>query len=363
MKKHKDARPAFIHHKLLRQKIQAHLPLHGARLAFMAQFVMALIVVRTVTLSTVASALNVKVFPESNEKRVKRFFREVCLDPHDVGRLLLALLPTYDKLVLSLDRTTWYLGGRSVNILMLAVAYQGVALPLVWSRLSGAGNSCTKERLALLDRALALVSADQIETIVADREFCGKAWLRGLQARKLRFVMRVRNNTLIESRARTRSAQRRYGYLRRGECHICPKRCWVFKLRLYLAVTKSETGELVVLVSNGPTERALVRYAQRWQIETLFAALKSRGFNLEDTHMIAPERLDKLLALLAIALIWAYRVGEWVCERRPAKLKKHGYAHKSCLRRGLEVLRSAILAANVVGACFSLRELCELLSP
>ncbi len=44
--------------KELRRKIQAHLPMHGARINFMARFVMALIVVRGVTLSTVASALN-----------------------------------------------------------------------------------------------------------------------------------------------------------------------------------------------------------------------------------------------------------------------------------------------------------------
>ena len=52
--------------KELQQKIQAYLPLHGARVGFIARFVMALIVVRGVTLSTVASALNPKVPPESN---------------------------------------------------------------------------------------------------------------------------------------------------------------------------------------------------------------------------------------------------------------------------------------------------------
>jgi len=36
----------------------------------------------------------------------------------------------------------------------------------------------------------------------------------------------------------------------------------------------------------------------------LFGALKSRGFNLEDTHLKEPERLTRLLALLAIAFTW-----------------------------------------------------------
>ncbi len=38
-------------------------------------------------------------------------------------------------------------------------------------------------------------------------------------------------------------------------------------------------------------------YAQRWGIETLFGIFKSRGFNLEDTHLIDSERLSRLFAL------------------------------------------------------------------
>jgi hypothetical protein len=57
----------------LQRKIQANLPLHGARIGFIVKFVMVLIVVRGVKLSIVASAMNPKVLPESNEKRIKRW--------------------------------------------------------------------------------------------------------------------------------------------------------------------------------------------------------------------------------------------------------------------------------------------------
>ncbi len=47
---------------LLREKLQeAGLDLHGARLNFIARFVMALITVRTVSLATLASVLNAAV--------------------------------------------------------------------------------------------------------------------------------------------------------------------------------------------------------------------------------------------------------------------------------------------------------------
>jgi len=131
----------------------------------------------------------------------------------------------------------------------------------------------------------------------------------------------------------------------------------------------------VVLVCNADPDKALVRYAQRWQVETLFSALKSRGFNLEDTHMITSSRLDKLLALLAIAFAWAHLViaaqggrgaapyaGEWCYAQRPLKLKAHGYLAQSYFKRGLDALRSAILAGHAP-ARISLDDCLNLLSP
>jgi len=255
--------------------------MHGARINFMAKFVMAVIVVRGVTLSTVASALNPKVLPESNEKRIKRFFNEVELEGKSFATLILALLPVQGKWVLTLDRTTW-LGSCCVNILMLGVAHKGLAFPLLWVLLDKKGNTDTAERLALLDNLLTRVEAERIEALVADREFTGKEWFQGLKKRRLVFVMRLRNNTLISSKGQVHSARQRYDYLDSQEVYVSPKRCWVFGLRLCVAVTKSKEGELVVLVCTADPDKALVRYAQRWQIETLFSALKSRGFNLED---------------------------------------------------------------------------------
>ena len=55
-------------------------------------------------------------------------------------------------------------------------------------------------------------------------------------------------------------------------------------------------------------------YKKRWGIEVLFANLKSRGFDLEATHLVHEERIEKLIALLAIAFTWAHIVGEWIAK-------------------------------------------------
>jgi hypothetical protein len=70
--------------------------------------------------------------------------------------------------------------------------------------------------------------------------------------------------------------------------------------------------------------------------------LKSHGFNLEDTHVQDPERLSRLLALLALAFTWAFVVGLWQASVKEQKLKKRGYPPKSIFRHGLNILRHLV---------------------
>lgn len=350
-------------HNGIEEILKEEFKLHGARLNLISRFVMAVIVVRTVSLSCIASALNPVVFPESNEKRLKRFFKQVSLDKTSFAKLMLRLLPEFDYYVLSLDRTNWSIGCFEVNILMIAVCYKGIAFPLMWQLLDKKGNSNTRERLDLLDKLLKVLPAGKIDALVADREFIGKTWFKGLKQRKLAFVMRLKNNTLIGSKGSNKPASARYNYLAKGEVYLCPKRVWIYGLRLHLAVTKSKEGELVVLACTDKPERALLRYAMRWDIECLFSALKTRGFNLEDTRLTKEGRLDSLIIMLAIAFAWAHLLGEWVYEQRPLKPKKHGYLPVSFFKRGLSYLRTAILASAHQPAKISLDSCIQLLSP
>ena len=77
----------------------------------------------------------------------------------------------------------------------------------------------------------------------------------------------------------------------------------------YFSGCRLPTGEYLLLVAPTYEPQALAQYAQRWGLETLFAALKTRGFNLEDTHITHEERLQKLCALVALAVAWCHQVG------------------------------------------------------
>lgn len=255
---------------------------------------------------------------------------------------MLAPKPQQQDLVVCIDRSNWQLGNFPINILMLSVAYRGIAFPIVWCLLGKAGNSNRSERQLLLKRFLKLVAPQQIAAVVADREFIGEGWFDDLKAYRLPFYIRIKHNALIGSKGRTRHARSWFESLPLGQARCLPKRVWVYGHRLSLVGVRLQDDYLIV-ATNAKAEHALAYYAQRWQIETLFAALKSRGFNLEASHLQHDARIAKLLALLALAFAWAHLVGEWLHEQQPIPIKTHGRIARSFFRHGLDYLQFVLL--------------------
>jgi hypothetical protein len=64
--------------------------------------------------------------------------------------------------------------------------------------------------------------------------------------------------------------------------------------------------------------------------------------NSNQAEQEAP-RLERLLALLALAFVFAYRVGEWLAEHKPIRLKRHGRKEKRVFRLGLDYLHELLL--------------------
>jgi len=119
-------------------------------------------------------ALSSKAKVSSNYKRLQRFIRLHEIDFDSFGYFLSRLLPVSDgKWLLAMDRTNWKFGRVDINILMLGVAYNGVAFPLLWVFLPNKGNSKTDERIELLDRFMNIFGVERIQSLAADLEFIG----------------------------------------------------------------------------------------------------------------------------------------------------------------------------------------------
>ena len=67
----------------------------------------------------------------------------------------------------------------------------------------------------------------------------------------------------------------------------------------------------MIAMSEPPTVHRAFDYGLRWGIEAMFSDFKTRGFGLEDSQLRHPERLARLLLVMALALHWAVSTGMW----------------------------------------------------
>lgn len=329
-------------HSLLERTLAENLSWNRARIKFLAAFLLALFAAKTVNLANIAVffAGNAKI--ESSYKRIKRFLRFFSIDEAELARFVVRLMKLEPPFVITIDRTEWRLGKRWINILMLAIVHQSVAVPLIWLVFEKKGCSDDQERKRILERYLQIFPAASIKFVTADREFASQLWLSFLVEKRLPFCLRIKANVLMtDKRGRLIQAGRFLRTARIGETVFCRKRRKLWGRRVSLAGIRKAEREFVIVVSSFTTSNQnLSNYRLRWQIENLFGCLKTRGFRLEDTHLTEGERVSRLLALLALAFCWAHLSGEMVCQQKPIKKKKHGRLEKSIFRAGIGVLGS-----------------------
>lgn len=330
---------------LLEQTLRQHFAWNAQRINLLAKWILALITAKTVNLVELASVFPGQAKQESHYKRLQRFLRFFDLGSAAVARLVVGLLGLKPPWVLTLDRTEWYLGKTPLNVLTLGIAYKGAAFPLLWLVLPKTGNSNLQERKTLLEDFRRIFGTEAIAYLCADREFAGKAWVDYLRQQQIPFRLRIRKNTKVATAHGPVQVWRLFAALPLGQPLILDRPCTLWGQPLSLGGLRLPDGDYLLVIAPQFSPTLLADYGQRWQIETLFGCLKSRGFRLEETHLTHPERIRKLIAVLAIAFCWAHRVGEWLAQHQPLKIKKHGRPARSIFRYGFDYLRKII--ANI----------------
>lgn len=247
-----------------------------------------------------------------------------------------------------MDRSNWQWGKSNINILVLSACYKGIAIPLYWMALDKKGNSDTKERIDLINFFIQGFGCDKISGLLGDREFIGEDWFGYLQKQEIPFDMRVKKNHVpTNSRGLEVDINALFYHLSVGEFLALPGKRKLMGQMLYLSALRLENGELLILASSDAPQDALVRYARRWEIETLFSCLKGKGFCFESTRITEQVRIESMVAVLAIAFAWAHKVGDWRHEnQKPIKIKKHGRLSISYFRYGLDWIQQALLAGQ-----------------
>lgn len=324
--------------------------LNIARVKLICLFITALCKVKTINYDRLASGFDSKASKNSSYRRIQRFMADFDLPMKIVSILIFKLLPEKTNLTLVMDRTNWKFGTKNINVLMLGVSYKNIAFPLMFKMLDKRGNSNTKERIDLITKYLDWFGIDTINCLLADREFVGEKWLEFLNENQIRYHIRIRNNFKIFSYQKQKEipAFWLFNNLKMNEFFHHRKIVRLHGQDCYLSgsktIDRNRKPEFLIIVSFNKPEKAMESYKKRWQVETLFRALKSGGFNLEDTHVTDLERLERLLLLTMIAFVWCYRIGDFIDQNiEKIKIKKHGRRSVSVFKYGLDYLSKFLL--------------------
>ena len=278
---------------------------HEARIVCLTEMLRTMLMAQSINTARLAARMGGKVQFESHLQRMRRFLAEQTFDWIVIGRLMLKIagVAGQKKYTVAVDRTNWDFGGTAINFLVISVVVSGIGVPIAWRQLGKKGNSKTEERLDLLEQFLKVVPASQIAVFLADREFIGKTWFKALQKRSIPYAIRVRNNqfaTMDDGKRIKISALA--SALKNQKPRTWPN-INLDGVPCALSLKRLSDKDLLAVVSFGlkPSDDPLETYRQRWAIELCFACMKTKGFDIESTHLRHADRLEKMFAIVSMA--------------------------------------------------------------
>lgn len=312
--------------------LKEELQLADKKTEYILEIIKSIIETKTINLEAISQVINPNNKPESNYRMLQRFFKDFSFVFTHLAKILISYAPEKDR-ILIIDRTQW----KDNNIFFLAVMYQNIAVPVLWDTLDKKGSTNTLERISLIEDYVNIFGKENINYLVADREFIGKDWFKWLNTSGIKFLIRLKSNFLIEQgikhKKKVKGTFRYY--------HSKEMVAKLFGIELKIMGKRVNKKDLLIVATNAD-EFALDDYSNRWSIECMFSCFKKKGFNLESTKMTAGYKIDKLIALVSLAYCCCITVGIHYKYKDSTFRKDLGYRTKSIFKIGLQRLSNTI---------------------
>ena len=275
----------------------------------LAYMIVGLILGRNVQFAQMAEQVNYPYKESSLEDRFRRFVAN-----HNIEATILfipfveSILATLsqERLVFSMDTTK---NGANCITLLLSVRYKSRAIPICWLSFKGKkGHSSQALQLKLINLVNSYLAPGCQAIFLGDGEFDGSdvvTWLASQAA--WWYVCRTAKDTKVFYQGHWTALQ---------DLPLTPGQDAFFQHVLFtqqnqvgpvniMALWNAKEQEHWFFVTDFETLAEGKRwYEKRFTIETLFSDVKSRGFNLQKSHLKNPDRADRLLLAVSIAYLF-----------------------------------------------------------
>jgi hypothetical protein len=206
---------------------------------------------------------------------------------------------------------------------MLGLAMGDRALPLAWAVGAGPAHRGFDHQKTLLEQVRGWLPAGAEVLLLADRFYPSTDLFQGLHRHGWHYRLRLKGKLSVDPGFGDMVTT---GALAQGvtERYLPDVRLLASEVPTNLGILH-EAGHpepWIIAMDCAPNRAAVRDYGSRRGIEPLFSDLKSRGFHLAATQLRAPDRLDHLLLIMALALHWCVRVGQEEARDDPTPLGK-----------------------------------------
>ena len=298
--------------QLYPEEPRGNLARHLETLVFM---VSGIIASKSCQLPKIASKVPGEVHPDSRAKQLSRWVNNANITFDLYSRSVPFVQPLLERLaavrplVLIMDGSTV---ARGCVTLMVSVIYAHRAIPIGWLVIEGVkGHFPTEMHLTLLREVKARVPETATVIFLGDGEFDSPELQAEVEGYAWEYACRTAKNIQIGVDQAWLSladlqVQRGQRLFRKGVLFTNA----AYGPVMVIAWWGARYKEPIYLVSNMVSvQRACDWYRKRMHIETFFSDQKSRGFQLDKSHLSDPERVHRLMLAACLAYLWVIYLG------------------------------------------------------
>jgi len=297
----------IIEADLSKRKTNLHKP-HISGLSDIAASVLSCHSVNTSELSSILPR-SVKS-DEERYRYINRILSNSLIDPVSVmngyvPEVIDKLSSNGQAIVLMLDQSKI---SKGFECLMLSLRMGNRAIPVAWRVIQTYGAIGFDVQEPLLNAVLPMIPSNISVMFSADRFYGTSALVNWCQNQSWQYRIRLKGNLIFQH----------------DNSEITGNDAVKLKLDKLENATFNNTNvttNIGIVNENGhkqpwiiamdcqPSKYRTLDYGMRWGIESLFSDLKSRGFGITKTQLKHPERIERLMLVLAIATYWAVSTG------------------------------------------------------
>ena len=238
------------------------------------------------------------------------------------------------------------------EVLMVSVRMRDRALPVAWRVRKTKGNIGYPIQKELLDSIENWVPEGADVLLTADRFYGTEKVVHWCQKARWGYRIRLKGNLTLQHQGGELSCAEIIDLMPQG----------LINAELYGSGVRTNIGDLheaghpepwIIAMDAKPSRYTVLDYGMRWGIEAMFSDFKTRGFGIAQSQIKKPDRLERLILIMAIAMYWAVSTGaadEQIVAKNGKKrgVRKTQRSLCSLFKQGLRFLRRCFIGYQKV---------------